>query len=257
MLIDCICGESKFAINAEQIGFDGRLVRCGKCGKEWFQESKLNVIEKKLIDLDQSLHAKEIEVANEKNSYSDRISSLERELENKKKELESQKLLEQRLALFESRVRDNFSETSRQKSHEERINVLKKELEKKTLDLFIKNTALEKRSVTLQNQLSDKSLDERLSSLEKTLVRKKIGGRVINTEKPIQVYESNSGDVEKDDEPAKAFEIDDIQLKKNNPEKDRNSEKASDSNGYTQIHEDEDDSARIGRSGDPLKRKKV
>ena len=49
MLIDCICGESKFAINAEQIGFDGRLVKCGKCGKEWFQESKLNVIEKKSV----------------------------------------------------------------------------------------------------------------------------------------------------------------------------------------------------------------
>ena len=46
MLIDCICGESKFAINAEQIGFDGRLVKCGKCGKEWFQESKLDIIEK-------------------------------------------------------------------------------------------------------------------------------------------------------------------------------------------------------------------
>ena len=48
MLIDCICGESKFAINAEQIGFDGRLVKCGKCGKEWFQESKLDFIKMKL-----------------------------------------------------------------------------------------------------------------------------------------------------------------------------------------------------------------
>ena len=48
MLIDCICGESKFAINAEQIGFDGRLVKCGKCGKEWFQESKPEIIVKKL-----------------------------------------------------------------------------------------------------------------------------------------------------------------------------------------------------------------
>ena len=28
MLIDCICGESKFAINAEQIGFDGPLHEC-------------------------------------------------------------------------------------------------------------------------------------------------------------------------------------------------------------------------------------
>ena len=49
MLIHCKYCQSKFAINAEQIGFDGRLVKCGKCGKEWFQESKLEVIEKKLI----------------------------------------------------------------------------------------------------------------------------------------------------------------------------------------------------------------
>ena len=75
MLIDCICGESKFAINAEQIGFDGRLVKCGKCGKEWFQESKQEVIEKKLINLDQSLHAKEITLVDDKNYYSDKISS--------------------------------------------------------------------------------------------------------------------------------------------------------------------------------------
>ena len=66
MLIDCICGESKFAINAEQIGFDGRLVKCGKCGKEWFQESKLEVIEKKLLNLDQSLRTKEIMLANDR-----------------------------------------------------------------------------------------------------------------------------------------------------------------------------------------------
>ena len=117
MLIDCICGESKFAINAEQIGFDGRLVKCGKCGKEWFQESKLEVIEKKLVDLDQSLHAKELRIVNQRNVFSDKISSLERSLEAKSKELENQKILEQRLALFESRIKDNESEASRQKKY--------------------------------------------------------------------------------------------------------------------------------------------
>ena len=252
MLIDCICGESKFAINAEQIGFDGRLVKCGKCGKEWFQESKLNVIEKKLIDLDQSLHAKEIEVANERNFYSDRISSLERELDNKKKELENQKILEQRLALFESRVRDNQSETSRQKTHEERITKLKKELENRTLDLFIKNTALEKRSIALQNELSDKSLDERLSSLEKKLIKKTIGGKVINTQKPIEVFDVNTEEAGNGKNVAQKFEIDKIEVKK-----DDSSKTIEKKEELTEIHGDEDDSARIGRSGDPLKRKKI
>ena len=157
MLIDCICGESKFAINAEQIGFDGRLVKCGKCGKEWFQESKLDIVEKKLVNLDQSLHAKELRVINQKNVFSDKISSLERALEAKNKELENQKKLEQRLTLFETRIKDNDSEIYRQKKYEERVNTLEKQLENTTLDLFIKNTSLEKRSSAIQEQLAEKS----------------------------------------------------------------------------------------------------
>ena len=253
MLIDCICGESKFAINAEQIGFDGRLVKCGKCGKEWFQESKLNVIDKKLIDLDQALHTKEIKITNERNYFSDKVSSLEKELETKNKELESQKLLEQRLALFETRAKDNESEISRQKAHDERINVLQKELEKKTLDLFIKNTSLEKRTAVLQGQLSEKSLSDRLSSLEKELIEKKVGGKVINTKKPMGIFDvadnQQSTDISGNAEP---FEIDEIKKIETD-----DSETVKEKNTFTEIHEDEDDTARIGRTGDPLKRKKL
>ena len=130
MLIDCICGESKFAINAEQIGYDGRLVKCGKCGKEWFQESKIEVIEKKLINLDQDLHAKEIKVASDRNYYSDKISSLEKELKAKHKDIQDQKILEQRIMLFESRIKDSEADILRQKKYEERIGILEKELER-------------------------------------------------------------------------------------------------------------------------------
>ena len=254
MLIDCICGESKFAINAEQIGFDGRLVKCGKCGKEWFQESKVEAIEKKLINLDQGLHAKEIKLANEKNYYSDKISSLEKELKAKNKEIQDQKLLEQRLMLFESRAKDSEADISRQKKYEERINTLEKELEKKTLDLFIKNTTLEKRSVALQEQMNEKSLDDRLDSLEQELVTKRVGGKIINTKKPIEVF-----DVENVDGSAKPFEIDEItkikteketQLEADNsqPEKEKES---------NVVHEDDEYSSRIGRAGDLFKKRKI
>ena len=261
MLIDCICGESKFAINAEQIGFDGRLVKCGKCGKEWFQESKLNVIEKKLIDLDQTLHSKEIKIANERNYISDKLSSLEKELEAKNKELESQKILEQRLALFESRVKDSQSETSRQKTHDERITILQKELEKKTLDLFIKNTALEKRTIDLQEQMSEKSLGDRLSSLEQEIIKKTVGGKVINTNKPMEIFDvtdqkGNSNNQRYSDENEESvrprpFEIDEIN-KVNNDDESKPAQE-----NYSEAHEDEEETARIGRSGDPLKRKKI
>ena len=254
MLIDCICGESKFAINAEQIGFDGRLVKCGKCGKEWFQESKLDIVEKKLVDLDQSLHAKELRVVNQRNVFSDKISSLERALETKNKELENQKILEQRLSLFESRIKDNDSEISRQKKYDERINALEKQLEKTTLDLFIKNTSLEKRSGALQEQLTEKSLSDRLSSLEQVIDPKKIGGKVINTKKPIQVFDEVKDQQSTDiPENAQPFEIDEIRKVVNDDDSQSTKEKKS----FAEIHDDDEDTARIGRSGDPFKIKKI
>jgi len=260
MLIDCICGESKFAINAEQIGFDGRLVKCGKCDKEWFQESKLDIVEKKLADLDQALHSKELRVINQRNVFSDKISSLERALEGKNKELENQKRLEQRLTLFESRIKDNESGTYRQKEYDKKINALEKQLEKTTLDLFIKNTTLEKRSAALQEQLNDKSLSDRLSSLEQELVPKKVGGITINTTKPMQVFdEANYQQSSYMQENAEPFEIDAItkvESEKENKSDTGNSQPEKE-NESLEVHEDDDDTSRIGREGDLLKRKKI
>ena len=258
MLIDCICGESKFAINAEQIGFDGRLVKCGKCGKEWFQESKLDVVEKKLADFDQSLHAKELRVINQRNIFSDKISSLERALETKNKELENQKTLEQRLTLFESRIKDNESETSRQKKYDERIIALEKQFEKTTLDLFIKNTTLEKRSAALQEQLNDKSLSDRLSSLEQELVPKKVGGITINTKKPMQVFDETNNQQRSDMQGnAQPFEIDEITKVVDDGDSQPTKEKTEEKQSFAEAHDDEEDTTRIGRSGDPLKIKKI
>ena len=258
MLIDCICGESKFAINAEQIGFDGRLVKCGKCGKEWFQESKLDIVEKKLADFDQSLHAKELRVINQRNVFSDKISSLERALETKNKELENQKTLEQRLTLFESRIKDNESETYRQKEYDKRINALEKQLEKTTLDLFIKNTTLEKRSAVLQEQLTDKSLSDRLSSLEQELVPKKVGGITINTKKPMKVLDEANDQQSSDmQENAQPFEIDEITKVVDDGDSQPTKEKTEEKQSFAEAHDDEEDTTRIGRSGDPLKIKKI
>ena len=258
MLIDCICGESKFAINAEQIGFDGRLVKCGKCGKEWFQESKLDIIEKKLVDLDQSLHAKELRIINQRNVFSDKISSLERALETKNKELENHKTLEQRLTLFESRIKDNESETYRQEKYDERINALEKQLEKTTLDLFIKNTTLEKRSAALQEQLTDKSLSDRLSSLEQELVLKKVGDITVNTKKPMKVFdEAKDQQNSYMQENAQPFEIDEITKVVDDGNSQPTKEKTEEKQSFAEAHDDEEDTTRIGRSGDPLKIKKI
>jgi predicted Zn finger-like uncharacterized protein len=37
MIVSCPACESRFEVDREQLGFDGRVVRCGKCGNCWHQ----------------------------------------------------------------------------------------------------------------------------------------------------------------------------------------------------------------------------
>ena len=167
MLINCKYCESKFAIDAEEVGFDGRLIKCNNCDKEWFQESKAQIVEKKLIELDRNLHATELHLIEQKNSHNNKINKLEKALKTKKEELEKQKKLEDRINLFEKRVIDMEREIESQNLVENRISKLEREIQKNSFDSFVKNTKLEKKTNELQNKIYAENIEDRLEDLEK------------------------------------------------------------------------------------------
>ena len=84
MIINCKHCENKFAIDAEEVGFDGRLVKCSHCEKEWFQESKAQILEKKLIELDRNLQATELHLVEKKTNHNNKIRKLEKALKTMK-----------------------------------------------------------------------------------------------------------------------------------------------------------------------------
>ena len=153
MLINCKYCKSKFAIDAEEVGFDGRLVKCSNCHKEWFQESKAQILEKKLIELDRNLHATELHLIEKKNNHNNKIRKLERALKIKKEELEKQKQIEDRINLFEKRIKDTERQIEAQNLVENRISKLEKEIQKNSFDSFVKNTSLEKKTNELQDKI--------------------------------------------------------------------------------------------------------
>ena len=167
MLIHCKYCESKFAIDAEEVGFDGRLIKCNNCDKEWFQESKAQIVEKKLIELDRNLHVTELHLIEKKNSHNNKIIKLEKALKTKKEELEKQKKLEDRINLFEKRIIDMEREIESQNLVENRISRLEKEIQKNSFDSFVKNTKLEKKTNELQNKIYAEDIEDRLEDLEK------------------------------------------------------------------------------------------
>ena len=192
MLINCKYCDSKFAVNAEEVGFDGRLIKCENCKKEWFQESKSQSLEKKLIELDQNLHSTEVHLIEKKNTHNDKIAKLENALKIKKEELAKQKLLEERISLFEKRITDTEKEIAAQSLVENRIIQLEKEIKQNSFDSFVKNTNLEKKANYLQRKIHSEGINDRLDNLENDVIDAKesiIKNEIADSEKPNSVKE--------------------------------------------------------------------
>jgi len=197
MLLECKYCNTKFAVNAEEVGFDGRLIKCENCQKEWFQESKSQYLEKKLIELDQNLHSTEVHLIEQKNIHNDKIAKLENSLKAKKEELTKQKLLEERIVLFEKRIIDTEKEIAAQALVENRIIQLEKEIKQNSFDSFVKNTNLEKKANYLQMKIHSEGVNDRLDNLEHDVLdtKKQTINNVLDTKE--ETIKNNTSDAEK------------------------------------------------------------
>ena len=282
MLVECICGESKFAVDAKAIGFNGRLVKCGLCAREWFQESKLNILEKRIIEVDQKLQAKEIEILEQKSDFRKRIASLEKEVNKKKLEQENQDSIQTNINALEQRTREKELEAKQQGDLESRFAALDTALKKMTLDSITKNSTLEKSTFALEDKLKEESYEDRLSNLENGLninvhddqdskkdfeiedVKKIERNQKVAEEQKIEDVqkEVNKKAQSMFSSQAAAFAIDEIEKITPTDIKDADSNKQEISeNKLNKINpslntlEDNEPTSRIGRENDTLKKK--
>ena len=282
MLVECICGESKFAVDAKAIGFNGRLVKCGLCAREWFQESKLNILEKRIIEVDQKLQAKEIEILEQKSDFRKRIASLEKEVNKKKLEQENQDSIQTNINALEQRTREKELEAKQQGDLESRFAALDTALKKMTLDSITKNSTLEKSTFALEDKLKEESYEDRLSNLENRLNINVHDGQ--DSKKDFEIEDVKK--IEKNQKVAKEQKIEDVQKEVNQKAKsmfssqaaafaideikkitptdiknaDSNKQEISENklnkiNPSLNTLEDNEPTSRIGRENDTLKKK--
>ena len=282
MLVECICGESKFAVDAKAIGFNGSLVKCGLCAREWFQESKLNILEKRIIEVDQKLQAKEIEILEQKSDFRKRIASLEKEVNKKKLEQENQDSIQTNINALEQRTREKELEAKQQGDLESRFAALDTALKKMTLDSITKNSTLEKSTFALEDKLKEESYEDRLSNLENRLninvhedqdskkdfeiedVKKIERNQKVAEEQKIEDVQKEVNQKAKSmfSSQAAAFAIDEIKkitptdIKNADSNKQEISEnKLNKINQSLDTQEDNEPTSRIGRKNDTLKKK--
>jgi len=150
MLIHCKSCKNKITIHENESSIDGKLVTCNICREEWIHHSKTFILESRLVELEQDLKREESLILEGNLKYTERITLLEKELANKKVELDKQNKLEEKVFNFETRITDTEKLNLKQASLETKIFELKKNIKKIADEIKDKNQNIEKKTNYLE-----------------------------------------------------------------------------------------------------------
>ena len=153
MLLDCKNCNNKFTLDEDEYKLEGQKVKCLHCKEEWVYVSKSNYLENRLAELDQDLHRTELKLNNLNNIHVEKVDQLEKDLKIKKEEQSKQKLLEDKIAVYEKRITETEKSNSRQADLEIKITKMENEVEKATENIFAKNKVIEKKANYLEMKI--------------------------------------------------------------------------------------------------------
>ena len=183
MKINCIYCKSDFITNDEILVNEKFIVRCGHCEKEWYYENELTGLEKRVHELANELQRNENRLNDEKKYNLKKINELETELKNKKIELDQQKLLEDKLYIYEKRLTKSEKENSEQAILEDKIFKLREEIEENSSEILKRGKEIDRRTNNLMMKVNtENKLTPKLKKMNEKIVNQEFSSKKIDNE---------------------------------------------------------------------------
>ena len=179
MIIDCKNCNSKFTLDEEESKLDGQTIKCLHCQDEWVYMSKSRYLENRLEELDQDLYKTELKLNEINNKHIEKIVKLENNLKIKKEQLSKQKILEDKVSLYEKRITQAEKSNSEQADLEIKIAKMENEIENVTENIFSKNKNIEKKANYLEMKINSYN-EENMRNGDKKITTADIEGDVVN-----------------------------------------------------------------------------
>tara|TARA_Y100000590_G_C15602008_1_gene970465 strand:+ start:119 stop:739 length:621 start_codon:yes stop_codon:yes gene_type:complete len=154
MLIHCNHCKDKFTVDVNASTLEGKLVKCSKCNNEWIYITRFQNLENRINDLEKNLNKTETEIIEKKDRLMYKINSLEKKLKNRKEELTKQKILIDKISLFDKRLIHTEKINSEKADLEIRYSKIEKEIEKINDHTLLNNTEIEKKANYLEMKMS-------------------------------------------------------------------------------------------------------
>jgi predicted Zn finger-like uncharacterized protein len=166
MNLKCKYCESEIVTDIDEPSIEGKLVKCNNCNKEWIYKSKSEYLLDKLEELDLSWKKKENSLNEQINSYNSKIDELEKNLKAKNTELNEQKIIEDRIMLFEKRITNTEKINAEQIELEAKIQKMNDEIKETSDKILNKNKDFENKANYLEMKINSTNI---ISNKNKTL----------------------------------------------------------------------------------------
>jgi predicted Zn finger-like uncharacterized protein len=203
MMIHCNNCKKKFYLVNENSELEGKIVQCKYCNEKWLYESKTKYLENRLAELNTDLDNAESKINLRKKECQEKITKLEEDLNLKKNEFELQKILQDKVNVFENRLKETEKLNSEELELNDKVGKVKKQIRTTTENISSYNKDIEEKTNYIESRINSYNKDTTEDELLNRNISNDINSEVVNIKRHLNPSNENNKNYSEDNKEKK------------------------------------------------------
>ena len=202
-MIHCNNCKKKFYLINENSELEGKIVQCKYCNEKWLYESKTKYLENRLAELNTDLDNAESKINLRKKECQEKITKLEEDLDLKKNEFELQKILQDKVSVFENRLKETEKLNSEELELNDKVGKVKKQIRTTTENISSYNKDIEEKTNYIESRINSYNKDKNEDELLNRNSSNDINSEVVNIKRHLNPSSENNENYSEDNKEKK------------------------------------------------------
>ena len=202
-MIHCNNCKKKFYLINENSELEGKSVQCKYCNEKWLYESKTKYLENRLAALNTDLDNAESKINLRKKECQEKITKLEEDLDLKKNEFELQKILQDKVSVFENRLKETEKLNSEELELNDKVGKVKKQIRTTTENISSYNKDIEEKTNYIESRINSYNKDKNEDELLNRNSSNDINSEVVNIKRHLNPSSENNENYSEDNKEKK------------------------------------------------------
>jgi predicted Zn finger-like uncharacterized protein len=203
MMIHCNNCKKKFYLINKNSELEGKIVQCKYCNEKWLYESKTKYLENRLTALNTDLDNTESKINLRKKECQEKITKLEEDLDLKKNEFELQKILQDKVSVFENRLKETEKLNFEELELNDKVGKVKKQIRTTTENISSYNKDIEEKTNYIESRINSYNKDKNEDELLNRNSSNDINSEVVNIKRHLNPSSENNENYSEDNKEKK------------------------------------------------------